>query len=104
MKLCDFTISHYFRILFILFSYFYHIFGLGTEIRAPQVIFLSYSWSYIFHIIFILLYIPGLGPLSIPQSLKSLVCPISVPAVLCRPQEKQAPGILEHVLIHFDTC
>jgi hypothetical protein len=49
------------------------MFGLGTQIRAPKVIFLSYSWSLFFHIIFILLYMPGLGPLSIPQSLKEML-------------------------------
>ena len=52
-KYGDFTISHYFHILFILFSYFYHIFGLGAQIRAPKIIFLSYCWSYYLHIIFI---------------------------------------------------
>ena len=55
--------SHYFYILFILFSYFYHIFGLGTQIQAPKIIFLSYSWSYFIHIIFILLDMAGLDPL-----------------------------------------
>ena len=48
------------------------MFGLGTQTRTPKVIFLSYSWSYFFHIIFLFVYIPGLGPLSIPQSLKTL--------------------------------
>ena len=68
--MCDFSVSHYFHILFILFSYVYHIFGLETQIRSPKVIFLSYSCSYLFHIIFIFLDMPGLDPLSIPQSLK----------------------------------
>ena len=66
----DFITSHVCHMLFILFSYFYNMFGLGTQIRAPKIIFLSYSWSYYFHIIFIFLDMPGLAPLSIPQSLK----------------------------------
>ena len=66
----DLPSSNYFHILFTFFSYFYHIFRLRTQIWDPKIIFLSYSWSYYFHIIFILLYIPGLDPLSIPQSLK----------------------------------
>ena len=37
-----------FHILFILFSYFSHISGLGTQIQTPTVIFVSYSWSYLF--------------------------------------------------------
>ena len=51
---------------------FVHMLRLGSQIRTPKVIFLSYAWSYNFHIIFRFLHIPGLGPLSIPQSKKHI--------------------------------
>ena len=60
VNLANHIIFTFFHIIFILFShfftlflYFYDIFGPGTQIRAPKVIFLSYSWSYFsyyFHI------------------------------------------------------
>ena len=71
-KSCDFSISHYFHMLFILFSFFYHIFRLGTQIRAPKVIFLSYSWSYFFHIIFIFLWKPRFPACPYGQSLQHI--------------------------------
>ena len=77
-KSCDFSISHYFHIFIILFSYFNHIFGLGAQIRAPKVIFLSYSWSYFFHIIFIFLWKPSFLACPYGQSLQTISYPHSL--------------------------
>ena len=69
-KQCDLSISHYFDIIIILFSFFYYMFGLGAQIRAPKVIFLSYSWSYFVHITFILLRKPSFPACPYGQSLQ----------------------------------
>ena len=54
----------------ILFAYFYHIFGLGTQIRGAKIIFLTYSWSFFFHIIFIFLWKPSFPACPYGQSLQ----------------------------------
>ena len=62
---CENNVIWHFHIcplFYISFPYLFHIFGLGTQIWAPKVIFLSYSWSYVFHIVFTFLYMPELGP------------------------------------------
>ena len=66
MKIICFRNFTLFSHLFILFSYVYHIFGLGTQIQPPKVTFCHIPD----HMIFIFLYMPGLDPLSIPQSSK----------------------------------
>ena len=57
---------------FISFSYFSYVFGLGTQIWLPKVIFVSYSWSPLFHIIFILLWKPRFLACPYRQSLQHL--------------------------------
>ena len=71
MWFLSFTLfSHFIHIIFIFLS---HVWARDPD-PPSKVIFLSYSWSYFIHIIFILLNMPGLGPLSIPQSWKN-ICP-----------------------------
>ena len=70
VKIMWFHTSTLFSHFCILFSHLYHICGLGTQIRAPKVICLSYSWSYSFHIIFIFLWKPSFPACPYGQSLQ----------------------------------
>ena len=70
MKECENDAISPFHIILTFYSYYFHIFitFLASGPRSgPQR---SYFCHIPGHIIFIFLYMPGLGPLSIPQSLK----------------------------------
>ena len=44
------------------FEYLFHMLVLKTQIRTPKIISMTYSWSNLFHMIFMFLYMHGLGP------------------------------------------
>ena len=88
------------------FAYYVHVFfafGTSGPRSGPKIIFVSYSWSYFVHIIFIFLYIPGLGPLSIPQSLKTSGLQKAIPSKFTKKQLRSNEQNMKMLWFHNFT-